>query len=85
MALLSGALTAPAAQLLEHRLADTLGSEADPVRVILDLNGATAIDRTGLDVILDIQSRIIKAGGEFELLDPSPRVITMLHEAAEAL
>ena len=41
----------------------------------------TLVDSAGRELLLDLQRRIIDAGGEFELLNPSATVVTMLHEA----
>ena len=43
----------------------------------------TFIDAAGLGVLLDMDRRIVDAGGEFELLNPSAAVVTMLHDADE--
>ena len=40
----------------------------------------TLVDSAGLELLLDLQRRILDAGGEFDLLNPSATVITMLHE-----
>jgi anti-anti-sigma factor len=81
LTLVSGSMTAPAAQVFEHHLDEVLGSEGNMDRLLLDLSGMTLIDRAGLDVLLDVQRRIVERGGELELVNPSASVVAMLHEA----
>lgn len=79
VALVSGTLTGSAARVLELRLAQANEPEAGSLRVLLDLNGVTMIDRAGLDAVLDMQRRILESGGELELVKPSARVVAMFH------
>ena len=79
--LASGAITVPAARSLEKLLAQLMGSGSS--RVLLDFSDVTFVDRAGLDVLLDVRSRIVQAGGELELITPSAMVVLLLHEAAQ--
>jgi len=79
---ISGAVTTPSARLVEHRFARFVATVGSSARVLLDLDGVTLVDSAGLEVLLDMHRRIIDSGGEFELLDPSATVVTMLHDAA---
>lgn len=59
----------------------TPGTDA---QVVLDLAGVTALSRAGLDVILRAQESLEAGGGSLELLEPSPPVLLLLHDAAVA-
>lgn len=80
--LVTGSVTATGARVLEYRLAQAIGSDSGSMWVMLDLNGVSLIDRTGLDALLDVQQRIVDGGGRMELVDPSAAVVAMLHEVA---
>jgi anti-anti-sigma factor len=80
--LVSGAITTVAACVLEHRIAEAIspfGGRAP--RMLLDLTAMTFVDRAGLDVLLDLQGRIERMGGEFELIEPSATVVRLLYDA----
>lgn len=78
----SGAVTAVAVRVLEHRIAEVIGSIGGHApRVLLDLADVSSVDQAGVDMLLDLQGRIIGWGGEFTLRDPPARVVRLLHEA----
>ncbi len=52
-----------------------------PPRMTLDLSGVTFLDDAGLQVLLDLQDRLVAQSGELELQSPTAAVVGMLHEA----
>src|SRR5688572_32555865 len=80
---LRGRLDARTAALLEDRLRGVLVPRP-PRLVVLDLAAVTTLDQAGLDVLLELHTRVAAAGGRVELLDPSPPLVPLLHNAAPA-
>jgi len=52
-----------------------------PRRLTLDLSDVTYLDDIGLEVLLELQDRLVAESGELELQSPSAAVVRMLHEA----
>lgn len=50
-------------------------------QVVVDLAGVTALSPAGLSALLHAQEVLERRGGTLELLDPSPSVVLLLHEA----
>ena len=48
---------------------------------MLDLSEVTFLDDTGLETLLETQTRLSNGFGTVELVDPSPGVVRLLHEA----
>jgi anti-anti-sigma factor len=71
---------------LARWLADAVTPAADGAapQVVLDLAGATSLSAAGLGVILRAQASLEAGGGGLELLDPSPAVVLLLHDAVLA-
>jgi len=80
---LRGRLDARTAALLEDRLREVLVPRP-PRIVVLDLAAVTVLTEAGLDVLLELHSLVTAAGGRAELLDPSPGVVLLLHDAVHA-
>jgi anti-anti-sigma factor len=72
-----------AAADLGRRLTAVLARGTD-AQVVLDLAGVTALSRAGLDAVLRAQKSLEAGGGSLELLEPSPPVLLLLHDAAVA-
>ncbi len=51
-----------------------------PPRLVLDLSGLSYLDEAGLQVLLDLQDRLMAASGALELQSPSAAVVRLLHE-----
>jgi anti-anti-sigma factor len=64
-------------QLIE----DIRRTPASPARVMLDLSKVTFLDRAGLNVLLRVQARIEAGAGELRLVNPTPSVVRLLHQA----
>jgi anti-anti-sigma regulatory factor len=80
---ITGAVTVPALRVLEHRLAPAIRRAKGRVpKVLLDMNAVTSVDRDALDVLFDLQRRIIELGCRFALVDPSASVVCLLHDVA---
>jgi ABC-type transporter Mla MlaB component len=77
-----GDLVSETAAELRRQLAGALPADLSGRRVAVDLSRVSAVTAPGLDVVLDVQSRLVAAGGRLELLAPSPAVILLLHDAA---
>jgi anti-anti-sigma factor len=48
-------------------------------KLVLDLEGATFIDSTGLSLLISIQRRVHAAGGWLRLANPHPQLRRILH------
>ena len=79
---ISGAVTTSTIRTIKRNLATATATSDSFPRVLLDLNAMTFIDRAGLKELLDLQRLIIDTGGEFELLNPSAAVVTMVYDIA---
>jgi anti-anti-sigma factor len=81
---LRGALDAETAGALDARLAQVMRRRRpEPRLLLLDLSGVTSLTARGLDALLHVEEAMADANGAVELLDPSPQIVLMLHEAAE--
>jgi anti-anti-sigma factor len=52
-----------------------------PPRLVLDLSGVSYVDEAGLQVLLDLQERLVAESGDLVLQSPTAAVIRLLHEA----
>ena len=74
--------TAP--RLNQQLLAEIHNCRASPPHIVLDLAGVVALNQTGLDTLLTVQTQLLNVCGSVELLDPTPAVIQLLHETVLA-
>jgi len=66
----------------ERQLIETIRRlSVAPARILLDLSEVTFLDRSGLNVLLRIQSRLESGAGELQLIKPTPSVVRLLHQA----
>jgi len=78
----TGMIDSTAAPHVQRRLTEAIRQcRVRPARVRLDLSGVVFLDRAGLDILLQVQDRLIVAGGILELAGPSPSVVRLVHEA----
>lgn len=52
-----------------------------PPRLTLDLSEVSFVDEAGLQMLLDLQDRLVAESGELVLQSPTAAVIRLLHEA----
>ena len=71
--------TAPS--LLRRLIDEARRCFVQPPHLLLDLSEVTFLDDTGLDTLLEMQTRLSNGFGTLELVDPNPRVVRLLHEA----
>jgi anti-sigma B factor antagonist len=58
---------------------DVLSSDPEPgTRVVLDLSAVTAVDASGLGVLVRAVRRIWRSGRSVRIIDPCPRLATIL-------
>jgi len=70
------------APLLEQRLiTEARLCRVQPARLLLDLSGTTFLDRAGLDVLLHSHTLLAEESCTLELIEQSPAVVRLLHEA----
>ena len=77
-----GMLDQSTAPMLEQRLiTEARNCRIQPARLLLDLSGTTFLDRAGLDVLLHSHSVLAGESCTLELIEQSPAVVRLLHEA----
>ena len=77
-----GVIDERTAPMLENRLvAAARNCRVQPARLWLDLDEVTFLDRTGLETLLRTRKRLAKAFVAVELIEPTPHVVRLLHEA----
>jgi len=68
--------------MLEQRfITEARNCRIQPARLLLDLSGTTFLDRAGLDVLLHSHSVLAGESCTLELIEQSPAVVRLLHEA----
>lgn len=78
----SGRIDKSTAFGFERQLTDDIRrSPVKPVRIMLDLSKVTFLDRAGLNVLLRVQAKIESGAGELQLVNPTPSVVRLLHQA----
>jgi anti-anti-sigma factor len=77
-----GMLDESTASMLEQRLiTEARNCRVRPARLLLDLSGTTFLDRAGLDALLHSQTLLAGESCTVELVEQSPAVVRLLHEA----
>ena len=77
-----GMLEQSTAPMLGQRLiTEARNCRIQPARLLLDLSGTTFLDRAGLDALLHSQSLLACESCTLELVEQSPAVVRLLHEA----
>lgn len=77
-----GRLDRRTAPVLERRLIEEARHcRIQPARLLLNLEGVTYLDRSGLDALLRTSSRLVSGFVTIELDAPTPSIIRLLHEA----
>jgi anti-anti-sigma factor len=80
--LVQGMLDESTASMLEQRLiTEARNCRIQPARLLLDLSGTTFLDRSGLDALLHTHALLAGESCTFELVEQSPAVVRLLHEA----
>jgi len=73
---LTGELDVYTSQELRQRIADLV--DRGLTRLILDLNGVSHMDSTGLGVLIGAMRQVTKSGGDLKLLCDNRRTLRML-------
>jgi anti-anti-sigma factor len=77
-----GVIDQATAPLLAQRLVhEARTCRIQPAHLLLDLREVTFLDDIGLDTLLRIQTRLTDGFATLELLEPTPGVVRLLHEA----
>jgi anti-anti-sigma factor len=77
-----GVIDQATAPLLEQRLLqEARACRIQPAHLLLDLCEVTYLDHTGLDALLQTQTRLTDGLATLELLEPTAGVVRLLHEA----
>ena len=76
-----GVIDTETAPGVERKLKAEFETTSYAVNVLLDLSSVVLLDLPGLDVLLRLQCMIENGRGTIKLLDPTPSVLRLLHEA----